>query len=230
MKFKGKYKQEHIDDEEIIRANYDNDIIKEMDGEEFLGSFQLLIFYFNNKDFDTKDIIETILDNIPEYVNICDNCRSFFIGNKYQISHIMDIYLIFEDIFFDKINLDLAKEFKAKLDLETDEIKLPIEDPNEKIKLNKFLLCCRRFITRYLKSQFYKQKSNLDLIPELVKTNLWEEKPDDLKNLLKKRIGSCEIKIGQAYELCKLIKDKQKQEDNSEKKKTRRRGKARRRE
>ena len=57
------------------------------------------------------------------------------------------------------------------------------------------------------------------MIPELVKTNLWEEKPDDLKNLLKKRIGSCEIKIGQAYELCKLIKDKQKQEDNSEKKK-----------
>ena len=224
--FYEKYPQKSLNNnEKKIITNYINSIISGnnyYDFKEFFGSLQLLIFYLSNNDVKKDDKISNILNDAPPYLKISNDCLHFFNneGNQFILDKLMNIFFFIEHLcFYDlieslqpeyrmEISDEIIKEIKAKLILDKNPYK------NYKYTVSDLAAAVRRFISRYLvgKRQIDIDEK-MDLIFDLSRADLWDEKIGKLENLedlLGNQLNEFGLKVGHAFAFYQLIEEEDK--------------------
>ena len=224
--FSAKYKQKALSNEnkQII---YDSikDKLKEENDElsKILFSIQLLIYYLTQVRYKESDEINSILEDLPEYVTLSPECIEFFKNQKLKIEDITEVYSYIELLCFQPIIANLRDYYKKKIDEEKAKNILKLfEDKKFKVITKVHLAsACRKLISRYLVSTRddtdYSENNKLVLYLDRDEmwTELWKEKDklneeelnkeeeafkEDLEILRKE-----ELILGQSYELYNLL-------------------------
>ena len=240
--FMSKYTQKELslEKKEIIysiikeKLNENNDEL-----EKILFSIQLLIYYLiKERQIETEEI-KTIIDDLPNYVNLSKECKDFFQEPKLTIKfeELMEVYIYLELLCF----FNLKKTDDKKEEEEDDnpiiknlriEYKMPIEEKQSNDILSLFenkifklitketlAVSCRRFISRYLVSNRddieYDEKNLLSLY--LNRYELWPREfiEKNMNQILEddlELLGKSELKVGQCYALYKLMNFDEKKE------------------
>ena len=184
----------------------------------------MIIYYIVEKAIIKEDDkINNIINNINSYYILSNDCKYFFLneGKELTIDKIMHIYSYFEHICYKDLILNLQEEYKKEIDLN---IK---NDIMNKFMNNKdiFIIfskkdlgaAIRKFISRYLvgKMQINDLKEDRNLVFELTREDLWEEKINKKENLgeiIEKNISQFNLNISQAFSFYELIGDEDKKE------------------
>jgi len=215
VKFYEKYPQVDLNEEErkniylsVLKIFKDNN----NDFKSFFGSMQLLMFYLSNNLVPYKEI-NLIIKNKPDYLKLDRNCINFFSNNNFTINQFMNIFFYTEHLSFNELSKTLQEEYKKKIeDSIVEDIKkgLEIKIENGKLPWKDLAAAVRRFISRYLVGdrQTTDVNENSELIFQLSRRDLWEEKFGKLENLeqlISDKMNKFKIKVGQAYNFYKII-------------------------
>ena len=125
----------------------------------------------------------------------------------------MNIFFYTEHLSFNELSKTLQEEYKKKIeDSIVEDIKkgLEIKIENDKLPWKDLAAAVRRFISRYLvgDTQTTDVSENSELIFQLSRRDLWEEKYGKLENLdqlISDKMNKFKIKVGQAYNFYKII-------------------------
>ena len=174
---------------------------------------------------DEEEKINDIIKNFNIHLLLSNECINFFNneGKNLTLNKFMNIFCIFEHLFFNDLVITLNNEYKQLIS-EYTKSQIIHKLINKKDSLNIISLknlgsATRRFITRYLTGRtgiFYTDEHR-NLVYELSRGELWEEKIrnlDNLDKLLDEKLGEFNLKVGQAYEFYKIIGDEDKNELN----------------
>ena len=187
------------------------------DYKNFFGSLQMIIYYLTEKIIiKREEKIINIINYIYFYFTISDDCKNFFLneGKHLTIDKIMNIYIYFEDLCYNDLIKNLQNEYKKQISSKLQNQilnKLNNEKDNFILYSKKDLAASvRRFISRYLigETQTIDLKEDRDLVFELSREDLWEEKirkNDNLFDIIKKQIKEFKLTICQAYSFYELI-------------------------
>ena len=215
VKFYEKYPQVDLNEEErkniylsVLKIFKDNN----NDFKSFFGSMQLLMFYLSNNLVPYKEI-NIIIKNKPDYLTLDRSYINFFSNNNFTINQFMNIYFYIEHLSFNELCKTLQGEYKKKIeDSIVKDIKkgLEIKIENDKLPWKDLAAAVRRFISRYLvgDTQTTDVSENSELIFQLSRSDLWEEKYGKLENLdqlISDKINKFKIKVGQAYNFYEII-------------------------
>ena len=226
IKIYEKYKQEDLSEDElknikeyIIRVNKENINIYDIkkDFKEFLGSFQILLFFLSeNAIFKEDDTLETIFKNSPKYLKISEDCEHFCKneGKGIKIDKMMNLFFIFEHLCFDDFSKNLQEDYTIKIDNQIKERikeKLLKNYSNKVYSLKDLSSAVRRYISRYLvgSAQTIEINNNNQLPFELTRQELWEKRvwgsDNDLEDVLKRHIGEFNLQVKHTYDFYNLI-------------------------
>ena len=215
-KFYVKYPQKDLNEEEKKKIYSDINklyIDKKYNFKQFFGSMQLLInFLSNNTFFDDKNISEIIKEK-SDYLNLEEKCCEFFSNNELKINQLMSIYFYVEHLSFNELIKLLKPDYKKLIDEKViKEIKTKLENKKEKeiIPWKEVAAAVRTFISRYLIGEFSTVKidENRDLVSQLLRAELWEEKYgelDDFEDLIFSKINEFKLIVGQALDFYQII-------------------------
>jgi hypothetical protein len=220
-----KYPQNDLNEEEksIILKYIEKE--KNSDFKPFFASMQLLLFYLVNDLHKPSEKIINALKNAPQYLKIDEECYNFFekVGNEFKIEKLMNVFFFIEHLCFKDLSETLQQEYKKEIPKELQEkIKEKLLKSEKNAENNEFVItvsqlaaAIRRFISRYLagKRESVDIDDKRDLVFDLTRIDLWEEKIgrlDNLEELLFSQIGEFKLVAGQAYEFYKLIEEKDK--------------------
>ena len=125
----------------------------------------------------------------------------------------MNIFFYTEHLSFIELSKTLKEEYKMKIeDSIVEDIKkgLDIKNENDKLPWKDLAAAIRRFISRYLvgDTETTDVSENSELIFQLSRRDLWEEKYGKLENLdqlISDKIYKFKIKVGQAYNFYEII-------------------------
>ena len=213
--FSGKYKQKpsSIETKNLIYnslkdklENKNEDLLK------IFFSIQFLIYYLTQERKRLTDDIKTIIDELPDYVNLSEPCIKFFEKIKLKVEEIVGLYSYIELLCFKPITNNLRDYYKKKIDDKKAEDILKLFDEKKINSFNKIDLAsaCRKIISRYLVSTRddtdCNENNKLDLY--LDREEMWDEKwINNEGNIIKdlEILGKVEITLGQSYELYNLL-------------------------
>ena len=215
--FADKYKQVPLN---LANKQIIYDIIKEkFNGQHeelsnILFSIQLLIYYLTQERQNEKDEIKTIIDELPDYVNLSRECKEFLQEPNLKIKSedLIGIYSFFEFLCFKPIINNLQEHYKKEIDENTKKKVLSLFDEKKfKIITKKTLAtACRKFISRYLVSS--RQDTDFDenksLSDNLARYEFWPEEAyldDDAFNNELNYLKNEKIITGQCFELYNLL-------------------------
>ena len=215
LKFYDKYPQVDLNEDE--RKNIYSSILKLFKANKnnfnsFFGSMQLLMFHLSNNLVPDKDM-NSIIKNKPNYITLDESYEGFFSDKNFNINQLMNIFFYTEHLLFNELCKTLQVEYKKKIDdnVIEDIIKgLEIENENDKLPWKDLAAAIRRFISRYLVGdrQLADISENSELIFQLSRKDLWEEKYGKLENLeqlISDKMNKFKIKVGQAFHFYEII-------------------------
>ena len=79
-------------------------------------SIQLLIFYLKNENYNPDVKIKDAIKNIPDYINISDECKEFFENNpNFKLNILISIFEYIELLCYSEIVENVNEEYKKKL-------------------------------------------------------------------------------------------------------------------
>ena len=210
------YPQKELNQEEKNKL-YDYVIEKNLnytyDFTQFMFSVQLIIYYLtqDKKTIDSK--VYDIILNVPEYLNISDECKKFFESfYKITVEKLFAVFSFIELFCFDIITKNLKDEYKINL---KKEIIKKINDyfnngEQKLIDKENLASACRKLISRYLISK----RSDNDISPDnllclyLTKADLWNLEIIKNYNVFEfelDKIKSFDVKVKEAYNLCQIL-------------------------
>ena len=173
-----------------------------------------MFFYLheNKIPLNLEDNLNHLLELIPSYLNLSVEFKQFIKekGYFFKLDKIIEIYLYFEQLFFELLYYKDEKELKK----EKDNIDTTIIDIFNNYKLkDELIIAFRRYIMKYLiKNEKLSDFKNINLIKELYKSDLWGlkgmKKFDNIKNILDLNLKNVYIEIEKVYPLYELIKPK----------------------
>ena len=239
------YPPKKLDEEEKNNlCNYitEKNTYNTYDFTQLMFSIQLIIYYLTQEKKPIETTVNNIIDKAPDYLNISEDCKSFFENNyKFTIEKLFEIFSFIELFCFDIISKNLKEEYKIDLDKELiAKVEQYFSNGIEKrIEKKDLAYAIRKLISRYLISN----RSDNDINPDnllslyLVKTDLWDLeiiKDKELFEMELNNIQEFKIKVKEAYKLCLLldpdnillkdiflkIEEKRKKKQNEEKSKT----------
>ena len=215
VKFYDKYPQVDLIEDEL--KNMHSSVLKifennNNDFKSFFDCMQSLIIYLSNNLVTDKDI-NSILKNRREHLRLDNNFINFFSDKNFNINQLMNIYIYIEHLSFNDLSKILQTEYKKKIDdniILTIKKELEIENKNDKIPWKYLATAVRRFISRYLVGdrQTTDVNENSELIYQLERKDLWEEKYgklDNLEQLISEKMNIFKIKVGQAFSFYEII-------------------------
>lgn len=185
--FSAKYMQKALS-KENKQMIYDSIKDKLKDGNEELSkilfSIQLLIYYLTQVRYKEPDEINTIIEDLPEYVTLSPECIDFFKNQKLKVEDITEVYSYIELLCFQPIIANLRDYYKKPIEKEkADDILKLFEDKKFKVITKVHLAsACRKLISRYLVSTRddtdYSENNKLVLYLDRDEmwTELWKEK------------------------------------------------------
>ena len=149
-----------IDDKKKAKQNFSKDI---------LSSCQILIDYIQKENFNKNEAIYSVISKMPEYIEIDELLKSFFIENTddnrintnnyenikmFSINTLINIYNLIEFICWDQFKNNLNEQYKMHLSEENkNKIKTFLDTKigeNNLIKKQDIANAVRRLISRYL--------------------------------------------------------------------------------
>jgi hypothetical protein len=212
--FTSKYKQVELSNDNKQKI-YDSikDKLQNQNDElsKILFSIQLLIYYLTQEKED-KEGIKEIIDDLPKYVNLTDECKEFLGNQKLKTNELIGAYSYIELLCFKPIVANLREHYKKHIEENLAEIICKsFEDKSFQI-ITKISLAtaCRKLISRYLVSirddTDYNENNKLDLYlnrDEVWNDSIWNEKEKFEKDLDKLR--KFELTLGQCFELYNLL-------------------------
>lgn len=176
----------------------------------------MFIFYLSETGKVEKSLKE-IVENLPSYLRLSEDFKNFFSNQKYKLNEltidkILNIFIFIEHFCFNDLVETLHNEYKEKIFIEKQkEIESKLKISSEDIYTKKDLASAvRRFISNYLagKLEVADVNENRDLTDEIYREDLWDEeilKKGDLQIEVGEKIREFKLKVGQTYELYKLI-------------------------
>ena len=200
-------------DEQKILVEYTNQ--DDIDFYAFIQSLRLIILYLINKNYKTDFAIHGVIENIPDFFQINDNCKKFFLKyHNFKLNQLISIFEYFEIKCFPQIIKNINEKYKKRIDkIDIDKINNYFN--NEKFKLiNKTLLLTsvKKFISRYLteKNEENEIKENENLLYLLkIKKEIWDK---DIINNSKfneefnQMMNNFEIKTNEAISFYRILK------------------------
>ena len=149
--FINKYNQNPLEKEERkILFNFSQE---RRDFNSFMFSLQLLIFYLKNENYQDNFPIKEIIDNIPDYVNIGEECKEFFENNQnFKLNTLISIFEYIELLCYPQIIENVNDDYKVDIEQdEIDKINTYFNDNNDSL-ISKQLIATtvRRLISRFL--------------------------------------------------------------------------------
>ena len=188
------------------RNNQNNTLTK------ILFSIQLLIYHLTQEKKEENEEIRVIIKDLPEYVNICNECKDFFENQELKVEELIAVFSYIELLCFQPIVDNLRNHYKKTIDGNVEEnIKKLFEEAKFKI-ITKIDLAsaCRKLISRYLVSTRDDTdiNENNPLDAYLGKQELWTKEIWKNENLLSDDIevlNKCGLYVSQCYELYKLL-------------------------
>ena len=211
--FADKYKQRKLSlKEKEIVYNYKNKVKQSTD---FLFNLQIIIFYLQKENYLTTTPINDVINSLPEYITINNECKSIFITNQsFLIEILLGIYEYFEYLCFEKIKENVNDEYKKTIsDFEKDKINGYFNVNKEKI-ITKVMLssATRKFVSRYLSGlrsdEPFKKNENI-MYMLMSKEDLWDKDifNNDKFNTEMEEMIDMNIKVEQAVELWNVLGD-----------------------
>ena len=149
--FINKYNQNPLEKEERkILFNFSQE---RRDFNSFMFSLQLLIFYLKNENYQDNFPIKETIDNIPDYVNIGEECKEFFENNQnFKLNTLISIFEYIELLCYPQIIENVNDDYKVDIEQdEIDKINTYFNDNNDSL-ISKQLIATtvRRLISRFL--------------------------------------------------------------------------------
>ena len=179
---------------------------------KILFSIQLFIYYLTQEQQKENDDINTIIQCLPDYVNLAKECIEFFEKQKLKVNEIIEVYSYIELLCFQSIINILNQKFKKEIEEEKKNVINEAFQDNkfEVIKKLNLSTACRKLISRYLISSRidneYNENSNLDLY--IFREEMWSKEDWKKKDILEQELKILEknkITLGHCYELYKLL-------------------------
>ena len=220
-KFYTKYPQVDLDNEEkekiisYIQKLYTDE---KYDFKQLFASMKLLIFFLSNNNLPQNQDLKIVINEKPDYLKLDEKCDNLFLENNISIKNIMDIYFYVEHLSFMELSQTLDETYKNIIvedDLvETIKNKLKDKKENGTITWEQLAAVIRRFISRCLiggkklTSEILQEIKKFELVSQLYRTDLWEEKflkLDNLNQLIKEKIGQFNFNVSQALRLYEII-------------------------
>ena len=217
VEFEKFYEQKTLDlnSKQKIYDNIIEMIQQKDDYSKILLSITLLLYHLTQEIKNPKDEINVILKDLPFYVNISDEAKTFFQKFEFKVEELIGINSLIEIITFEPMQKYLKEEYKEILDNKTiDEIKGYFSQSKFSV-IKRYDLCsaCRKIILRYLINISDEidgnEKNSLEIY--LNREELWKKEIWQKNELLKKDldiIKELKITIGQCYELYSALKEK----------------------
>ena len=184
-----------------------------------LFSFQLLIYYLTQERQKNNEQIQTIIGELPDYVQLSKECTEFLTDKRLKIKfeEIIGVFSFFELLCFNTIINNLQAEYKKDIDINTKKKILELFEGKEKklelVTKKNLSTACRQFISRYLvstrKDTDYDEKKELPF--NLSMFEFWPEsyydKEAQLMNELNylKNENNEPIIVGQCFALYNLL-------------------------
>ena len=82
-------------------------------------SLQLLIFYLKNENQSSDSSIHQIIEKIPDFVKINEDCKDFFRDNQdFQLNILISIFEYFELLCYNQIVDNVNEEYKKEFERE----------------------------------------------------------------------------------------------------------------
>ena len=198
--FNEKYPPQELNNDEREILNRFIQSNENEDYKTFLFSIQLLIDYIQKFRKNEKMISEIIRD-IPEYININENVKHFFIkNNNFTVNKLVRIYELFEYICWDQIKDNLLDEFMKKIDEDKkkkiDEYFKTKDNKNSVIQKYELAGAIRKFISRYLAGKRSQSDINEEkmLCDYLYRVDLWTKDIEN-DNFIKELNALSKLKI-----------------------------------
>ena len=211
------YKPKQLSDEEKQQLyDYVNDKNKynKYEFTQIMFPIQFIIYYLTQETKEKNTTINNIIKDAPEYLNISNECKSFFEKfSKITVEQLYEVFSFIELLCYDSICKNLKDDYKIELDMELQEkISNYFSDGVQKIigKTN-LANACRKLISRYLISTRNDNDINPDNLLSLYlnKNELWNaDFLNDKKDLFEmelNNIKSFNIKVKHAYQLCLFL-------------------------
>jgi hypothetical protein len=223
-KFYAKYPQVYLDEDErkkiysSIQNLYNDNNNDNITFKTLFSSMSLLLYYLVNNIFIPDKEIKAVLDEKPDYLKIDEKCIEFLSDNNLKINQFMNMFFFAEHLYFKELIKTLQDEYKKPIDEPIiSEIKNQLENKKENdiIPWKELAAATRRFISRYLVGdrQTTDISEKTELVFQLSRTDLWEEKLGKLNNLddlITQKINQFKLKVGQAYSFYELIGEEDK--------------------
>jgi len=152
-----KYVQEPLD--YLEKENMVKYIIEEFpdnyDFKKFFNSIQMLVFYLTENESTFDDLyLSDIIEKIPYYLIISEDCKYFFLNKKYKLNKLKINKLLKINDFLEQFCYkDIIKtlNYKYKVNISNEKQKKIGEKLKGNIYVQKYLAAAiRRFISRYL--------------------------------------------------------------------------------
>ena len=223
--FYQKYPQKDLNNNEReILMDYINRILSnnhQYNFKGFFGSLQLITFFLANNEVKKNEKISLILQKVPSYLKITNDCLNFFTneGSELTLDKLMDIFFFIEYLCFNDLIESLQNEYRVEIPFEIVQKireKLIVQrNPYDKYTLGDLAAAVRRFISRYLvgKRQDIDIDETRDLSFELTRYDLWSEKIvklDNFEESITNKLYEFKLKVGQAYDFYQIISEEDK--------------------
>ena len=177
--FYDKYTQKKLNNEQKQKLTY----YKDSNCRNILFSLQLLIFYLQKENKNSFDLLSDVIDKLPDYISLCEDCKNLLETNNFMIENLIDIYEYIELISYDQI-IDNVNEFYKKeiSEDEKNKIKNYFEqiktDDSKIIQIDVLSNAVRKFISRFLSgkredTEYKEQEPLLQFIE--YKEEIWDK-------------------------------------------------------
>ena len=213
QKFCDKYPQIDLDEEEkekiiaYIQKLYSDE---KYDFKQLFVSMQLLIFFLSNNNLPQNQDLKIVIKEKPDYLKLDEKCDNLFLENGISINKFMDIFFYVEHLSFKELSQKIYEGKEGIFVFDTIEQKLNDKKENEPITWQQLAAVVRRFISRCLigKMKMIDIDEKLELVSELYRTDLWEEKflkLGNLNQLINDKIGEFKLTVSQAFKFYEII-------------------------
>ena len=172
----------------------------------FFNSFLYLFFYLNRNKNDRNKKIIKILEDLPEDNKISKDFINFINkeGKELEICQLIKVFLILEDLSFDKCINSLDNKFKSNFN------KTVIENKNKIFEKKENLIkAIQKYMLRYLiLNDNAEEIDKRSLISELFKSNLWninENEIKDIEQIINEEFGNLKLTISNVFYFYQLI-------------------------